>query len=265
MNAENIAYTNLGLSLHQDLVYYESPPGLQLLHCLEFGADVRGGEHVLLDGFRVAELLKQQDAASFAALVEIPAKFQKIHLDRVHPARMVYCRPHISVNSNGQITQFTWAPPFEGPLPIAHGDVPERYYRAYAALAGLIEREAATEAQAEIALTPGDVVTFNNRRMLHGRKAFYRGGHAHGRPQGVEGEADDNSGDREQRPHCGGGGGGGGGGSADGQLSRHLQGVYVNIDEFKNKHDVLSHMLNRRGATTKGQKGFHVGNQDSAA
>ena len=35
----NIAYTSLALAGHQDLVYYESPPGLQLLHCLRFDGE----------------------------------------------------------------------------------------------------------------------------------------------------------------------------------------------------------------------------------
>ena len=33
-NPINIAYSSVGLSYHIDLAYYESPPGLQLLHCL---------------------------------------------------------------------------------------------------------------------------------------------------------------------------------------------------------------------------------------
>lgn len=31
----NIAYSEVGLELHMDLMYYQSPPGLQLLHCLK--------------------------------------------------------------------------------------------------------------------------------------------------------------------------------------------------------------------------------------
>ena len=30
----NIAYSPVQLHFHMDLVYYESPPGLQLLHCI---------------------------------------------------------------------------------------------------------------------------------------------------------------------------------------------------------------------------------------
>lgn len=32
----NLAYSDSFLCLHQDLVYYESPPGLQLLHCIKY-------------------------------------------------------------------------------------------------------------------------------------------------------------------------------------------------------------------------------------
>lgn len=35
----NVAYTNIPLELHQDLMYYESPPGLQFLHCLHAKAE----------------------------------------------------------------------------------------------------------------------------------------------------------------------------------------------------------------------------------
>jgi gamma-butyrobetaine dioxygenase len=34
-DSKNIAYTPLFLGLHMDLMYFEAPPGLQLLHCLK--------------------------------------------------------------------------------------------------------------------------------------------------------------------------------------------------------------------------------------
>jgi gamma-butyrobetaine dioxygenase len=94
----NIAYTSLALELHQDLVYYESPPGLQLLHCREFAENIVGGEHLLLDGFAVAERLRSEHPLAFATLVRIPAAFQKVHAARASPAHMTYSRPHISLN-----------------------------------------------------------------------------------------------------------------------------------------------------------------------
>lgn len=41
-NPANIANTGEGLPLHMDLLYYESPPGLSLLHCLRFGRTAVG-------------------------------------------------------------------------------------------------------------------------------------------------------------------------------------------------------------------------------
>lgn len=38
-----------------DLAYYESPPGVQLLHCISFEPDVVGGESFLVDGIAAAD------------------------------------------------------------------------------------------------------------------------------------------------------------------------------------------------------------------
>ncbi len=57
----NVAYSNIGLDLHMDLSYYESPPGLQLLHCLQFDEGVMGGLSTLMDGYRVAEVCARMD------------------------------------------------------------------------------------------------------------------------------------------------------------------------------------------------------------
>ena len=47
-------YTSDRLRMHQDLAYYESPPGLQLLHCVENGSGVLGGESILIYGMAAA-------------------------------------------------------------------------------------------------------------------------------------------------------------------------------------------------------------------
>ncbi len=61
----NIAYTSLKLDLHQDLLYitgklhhsafvtsyYETPPGIQFLHCIQ--NEAKGGESVFVDGIKV--------------------------------------------------------------------------------------------------------------------------------------------------------------------------------------------------------------------
>ncbi|XP_046337682.2 probable gamma-butyrobetaine dioxygenase [Haliotis rufescens] len=164
----NIAYSNVGLDLHMDLVYYESPPGLQLLFARRFDQCVEGGESVFVDAFRVAEDFRQKDPDHFQTLVEVPATFQKVHYDREAPVHMTFQRPHIVLNSNKEIVNVNWAPPFEGPLSVPEADV-ERYYAAYQSFAKCLQ----VSSHALIyRLQEGDVVVFNNRRMLHGRHSF---------------------------------------------------------------------------------------------
>ena len=76
----NVAYSTVGLALHQDLVYYESPPGLQVgtiaracrptsliiaapqfLHAVRFDGDVKGGESTLLDGAALLERFRRDE------------------------------------------------------------------------------------------------------------------------------------------------------------------------------------------------------------
>jgi len=89
-NPVNIAYTSLELRPHMDLAYYESPPGIQMLHCLRFDAGVRGGGSVFVHAHRVAEELRRRDPDAFRILTRVPATFQKDHVERENPSQMFY-------------------------------------------------------------------------------------------------------------------------------------------------------------------------------
>ena len=54
-NAENVAYTNEFLGLHQDLMYKSDPPRIQILHCLDNSCP--GGESIFSDGRNAARSL----------------------------------------------------------------------------------------------------------------------------------------------------------------------------------------------------------------
>ncbi len=84
-----------------DLAYYESPPGIQLLHCMEFPAAVKGGDSTFYDTFVLAELLREREPEAFATLVRVAATFQKSHAERERPAQMFYTRPHIVTDTGG--------------------------------------------------------------------------------------------------------------------------------------------------------------------
>ncbi|KAL5008159.1 hypothetical protein ScPMuIL_013740 [Solemya velum] len=205
----NVAYSDAELHLHQDLVYYESPPGLQLLHCVRFDDCVDGGNSTFLDVFHTAEEFRKKSPKHFEVLTQIPATFQKIHYERESAVHMVYQRPHIVLNHNHEIVGVNWAPAFEGPLKVKT-ELVEEYYKAYHLFAKAILESSNLK---QTRLAAGDLVTFNNRRMLHGRKSFKLNG-------GV----------------------------------RHLQGCYINIDEYKSRVNYLYQRLKKPVR--------RVGNQD---
>jgi gamma-butyrobetaine dioxygenase len=147
-----------------------------------------GGESTFLDGFLAAEELRRRDPDAFAVLTRVPATFQKVHYARDAPVHIVAQAPHIRVAPGGGITAtgqqqqpklepavtaVTWAPPFEGRLRVPPEDV-GAYYRAYGAFAELLrELEADGRHWVQFRLAPGEIVVFNNRRVLHGRRRFH--------------------------------------------------------------------------------------------
>lgn len=206
----NIAYTNVKLRPHMDLAYYESPPGIQMLHCVRFDDTVSGGESTFYDTFMLAELLRSENPAAFEVLARVPATFQKDHMERSSPAQMFYRRPHIGLNAQGRVTSVFWSPAFEGPLRVdnlearALGfddelDAQKQYYDAYRSFAHLLADPAvAHEYLIKFRCSPGTVLAFNQRRMLHGREAF------------------------------------------SGEGVRHFEGTYLNIDDFLSRHRSLA-------------------------
>jgi len=193
-NANNIAFTDVALCPHQDMAYYESMPGIQILHCIEFGSNVVGGESTLIDCMAAAYALREIAPHHFKTLVTTSATFIK-QRDNVS---MTYQRPHIVLKAgedmndmNREIIGVNWSPPFEGPLSIpAH--MVEHYFAAYSAFERMLDvsispdldnsfltendvrlyHEYARKYTYQNRLRPGDVLVFSNRRMLHGRTGF---------------------------------------------------------------------------------------------
>ncbi|XP_060077623.1 gamma-butyrobetaine dioxygenase-like [Ylistrum balloti] len=167
-NPINVAYSSVKLDYHMDLVYYESPPGLQFLHCIRFDDCVVGGENFMLNVMAVAELFRQQHPADFEILTKVPATFQKVHFARSEPVLMKYQRPHINLNHRGEIVNVIWSPQFEGPLFAEYDDVLP-YYQAYHKFSKAIQN---SQNCVKLRLKPGEILTFNNRTILHARTSF---------------------------------------------------------------------------------------------
>lgn len=159
----NIAYTARALPFHQDLCAYEAPPGVQLLHCVEFGAEVCGGETWFCDGLAAAERVRAEAPDDFETLCRVWATFATVN--REH--HMVIRKPHLMVDDRANLVAVNWAPPFEGPFA---GDPADeaRYRRAYRTFAAAVE----DCPRLVLRLQPGEIVVFHNRRTLHARQAY---------------------------------------------------------------------------------------------
>lgn len=68
-NATNIAYTSNPLQLHTDLPYYDYVPGCTLLHTIQ-QTKSPGAFSLLVDGFYVANRLKQEHPNAFECLTK---------------------------------------------------------------------------------------------------------------------------------------------------------------------------------------------------
>jgi gamma-butyrobetaine dioxygenase len=166
VDAANLADTALGLSLHTDNPYREPAPTLQLLHCL--ASTVEGGETLLADGFRAVERLRQDAPSQLAllAMLEIPFAYRDDDAELVHRVPVVQLdaggRPaalHVNNRSKG--------------IPERDAAIVGEWYEAYFALLDLLTRD---DALVVLRLEPGDLIVFDNLRVLHGRSAFASGG-----------------------------------------------------------------------------------------
>jgi gamma-butyrobetaine dioxygenase len=164
VNPNNLAYTNLGLQAHTDNPYRDPVPTLQVLACLENTVD--GGDSLVVDGFKVAERLQQENWRHFELLSKYCARFEYAGSKGV---RLRSKRPLIELGPDGELIAIR----FNNRSAAAFTDIPfedmESYYAAYRRFAELIEDPAMA---VTFKLKPGELFIVDNTRVLHARKGF---------------------------------------------------------------------------------------------
>lgn len=156
------AYTSIALPPHTDLPTREYHPGLQMLHCLE--NSVEGGQAVMLDGFAVAEALRERDPEAFVTLTRVRWCFA----NTARTTDYVWYSPMIRLDERGELLEVRIADFLRGPLQTDFEEVEPAYGALMTLQAMLREPEFALRFTYE----PGDLVIFDNRRLLHARDAF---------------------------------------------------------------------------------------------
>ena len=168
----NSAYTAHALRNHMDLPWFENPPGYQFLHCLVNSA--KGGDSSAVDAFAVAEYLKKNEKETFDVLVNTPLKFRDKDYTQ-EAVRSVYGSA-ISLTKDGDYNDIRYSIATLDALD-CHPDIMDSVYRAHHRFGNLLHD---AKFQINFRLEPGDIFSFNNRRLLHGRTEFDpNSGHRH--------------------------------------------------------------------------------------
>ncbi|KAI3406581.2 hypothetical protein KGF56_000713 [Candida oxycetoniae] len=173
--AKNIAYTNTFLPLHMDLLYYESPPGLQMLHAID--NSTLGGENLFCDSFLAAEYVRNKDPIAYKALTQIPITY---HYDNnneyyYYKRPLIVEDPEIDGSCFPKIHAINYSPPFQGPFEVGVTkdeklyELFDDFVRGFQLFENFIND---SKNHYEVKLKEGSCVIFENRRTLHSRNGF---------------------------------------------------------------------------------------------
>ncbi|MGI9054073.1 MAG: TauD/TfdA family dioxygenase [Ilumatobacteraceae bacterium] len=160
------ANTDLALPPHVDLCTREYQPGLQFLHCIS--NDVPGGQGRYVDGLRVAAILRAEHPEQYRVLTTTPMA----RANRSASSDYRWSAPPIVLDRAGAVTEIRWGNWLRAPLAVEFESV-EPLYAAASDMAEIARRD---ELAVHLDLRPGDLIAFDNRRVLHGRSAFVAAG-----------------------------------------------------------------------------------------
>jgi gamma-butyrobetaine dioxygenase len=161
-NASDLAYTSLALDPHTDNPYRAPVPGIQLLHCLV--NETRGGLSTLVDGFAVAQTLREQEPAAFDILTRTPVRFRYTDAD----TELTASAAPIELDVTGGVKAIHFSPRLDF-VPLFPPEQLDAYYRARRLFD---HRLRAAQFEIRFLLQAGDLVMFDNCRLLHGRTGF---------------------------------------------------------------------------------------------
>mmetsp|Transcript_10849 Transcript_10849/g.17900 ORF Transcript_10849/g.17900 Transcript_10849/m.17900 type:complete len:422 (-) Transcript_10849:80-1345(-) len=180
--ANNLAFSNLGLQMHTDLPFYAQPPSIQLFHCLKQAE--KGGESMFLDGFDAAMELNRKVPEAFRKLCDVKVRFQDLtdswHLSARHPLFKLEesaegCSEEaprlqrVCFNERARDSWRAWS-----------RETPEdqlSFYNALSAYETLVEQP---ERYIRLLVQPGEMICVDNWRVMHSRSGFQGSRHLEG-------------------------------------------------------------------------------------
>jgi trimethyllysine dioxygenase len=154
--------TPLEIKPHTDGTYNHDAPGLMSLHCLEYQAT--GGDNILVDGYKVASEIEAKNPEVYQTLSTVPVPGQYIG----DGAYLVAQRPVFRHDPHGKLIQVSFNNHDRAPFSLPEPQM-STLYEALAVFDGMVQDRAN---QFIFGQRPGDMVIFDNWRLLHGRMAY---------------------------------------------------------------------------------------------
>lgn len=156
-NPINFAEIGNDLSLHNDLVYKQKPPAIQLTHVLKQAN--QGGENIYVDGLHVIQQLSSRE-------IELLSKFPIIFINKTQSIHYQCKKPVLIFDQNNTFQEIH----FNKIKTMFPKDLPNEYYAAYAKLESLLE--SSENSDPSYLIPENSIVMVDNLRILHGRKKF---------------------------------------------------------------------------------------------
>jgi gamma-butyrobetaine dioxygenase len=160
--SNDLAYRPVPLGAHTDNPYREPVPGIQLLHCLV--NETTGGWSTLVDSLSVAEALQAEDPEGLRLLASTPVRFRFIDANE----ELIERRPIVQRDVSGRMTGVHYSPRLDY-LPLLDSATTRRFQRARRRLSELF---ADPRFELRFPLRAGELMMFNNIRVLHGRTEY---------------------------------------------------------------------------------------------
>ena len=162
VDPDSTANTGMALGQHTDLPTRETPPGFQFLHCLE--NSVAGGLSRMADGMAIVTEIRRLHPEAYASLTTDEWVFANRAVDGDHR----WVGPIVDLGGpRSPLTIRAFYPVRLAPhMPI------DRQEQAYDAMRLFSQVAHDPRFMISSEFTPGDLVGFDNRRILHGRDAF---------------------------------------------------------------------------------------------
>ncbi|HEY2037270.1 MAG TPA: TauD/TfdA family dioxygenase [Steroidobacteraceae bacterium] len=160
--SNDLAYRPVPLGAHTDNPYREPVPGVQLLHCLV--NETSGGWSTLVDSLSVAAALQEEDPEGLQLLASTPVTFRFIDANE----ELIERRPIVQRDVSGRMTGVHYSPRLDY-LPLLDCATTRRFQQARRRLSELF---ADPRFELRFPLRAGELMMFNNSRVLHGRTAY---------------------------------------------------------------------------------------------